>query len=502
MALAEQKRKVLVVDDERYVRESLQLVLSKRYNVEIAENGSQALELLRSLSGEAGSADEDGGISGAALPQLVLLDIMMPGVDGIEILKQLRSEYPVLPVVMLTASNAVKNAVQAMKIGAVDYLSKPFDAEELVTLLDQTIDQSAKARENVRFLLQQGSRKSQLSALPGDFGLLVGKHPLMNELYRKIQHVAQRDTTVLITGESGTGKELIAREIHNQSSRAQASFVAINCAAIPETLIESELFGHEKGAFTHAMDRRVGYFELADRGTLFLDEIGELSNAVQVKIMRVLQEQEFYRVGRSKPIHVDVRVIAATNRSLERAIEEGRFRQDLYYRINVVRLEMPPLRDRREDIPSLVGFFVRKLSPLYGNRLPEVTEEAIRVLSGYSWPGNVRELENVVESVLALSTSLELGAGDLPGRLCVTRETGAVSEEVLDGRIQFEEAERAFEKDLILKALQKTNYVQTRAAELLGISRRILKYKMDKLGISERTGAQTLAASKTVPEKS
>jgi transcriptional regulator with PAS, ATPase and Fis domain len=294
-----------------------------------------------------------------------------------------------------------------------------------------------------------------------------------------------RDATVLITGESGTGKELIARRIHELSPRRSGPFIPINCAAIPETLIESELFGHERGAFTSAVERRVGHFELADGGTLFLDEIGELSLPVQVKMLRFLQEQEFYRVGRSKPIKVNVRIIAATNRNLEELIKEKGFRQDLYYRINVVSLNLPPLRDRFEDIEPLVEHFVTKFKPAYGGRQLGFEPVALKTMVEYDWPGNVRELENVIESLMALCPNEVVTDNDLPRKLKAAHQRESFKPMAEDTGMSFEDAERRFETEMIVKALKKTNYVQTRAAELLGISRRILKYKMDKLGISD-----------------
>lgn len=477
MLTSEKRKKVLIVDDESTVRESLRLILGRSYQVEVAESGNQALELL----GKVQSAVEGG-------PDLILLDVMMPGMDGIGTLKEIRSQYPRVPVIMLTASTAVQTAVQAMKFGAVDYLNKPYDVDQLLSLVQDTIEQVDVARPAGRGMSrgeeEEAAGSFAESQVEGDFGAIVGEHPLICEIYKKIEQVAVRDTTILITGESGSGKELVAREIHARSNRAQGPFVALNCAAIPETLIESELFGHEKGAFTHAVERRLGHFELADKGTLFLDEIGELSPAVQVKILRFLQEQEFYRIGRSKPVKVDVRIVAATNRSLETAIREGRFRQDLYYRINVVNLELPPLRERREDIPALVQYFLKRLSAYYGAKDVTLSKEAVELLRQYSWPGNVRELENVIESILALSTGSEIGVSDLPSRL---KTVGAMerSSPEGDGSLPFEEAERAFETDIILKALRRANYVQTKAAEILGISRRILKYKMDKLGIAD-----------------
>ncbi len=478
----ETRRKVLIVDDEANVRESLQVLLSRAYDVSAADGAEQALSVLEELA----KGGKEGAAEGQTLPDLVLLDVVMPGIDGLGLLEQLNGSYPGLPVIMLTASKGVRTAVQAMKFGAIDYLNKPFDVDELLSLVEETLARGASGRTAPTKVTTYSLTRPGLPEVEGDFGSLVGTHPAIADIYHRIEQLALRDTTVLITGESGTGKELIAREIHRRSNRKDGPFVAINCASIPETLIESEIFGHEKGAFTHASEKRTGYFELADGGTLFLDEIGELSLAVQVKILRFLQEQEFYRVGRSKPVKVDVRVLTATNRSLEGAILEGRFRQDLFYRINVVNIDMPPLRARTSDIPLLANFFIKRLSPLYGNRMPQLTGEALELISSYSWPGNVRELENVIESVLALSSGEMIDVTDLPTRL---RQKAAGStnlkDEVLEGNIPFEEAERSFETEIIIRALKKTDYVQTRAAELLGISRRILKYKMDKLGIPD-----------------
>jgi two-component system, NtrC family, response regulator AtoC len=454
------QKKVLVVDDEASIRDSLRLLLKTNFSVSVAEDGETALEMFDELA-----------------PDLVLLDVIMPKLDGLETLKRLRSRNPQVPVIMLTATTTVKTAVQAMKAGAVDYLNKPFEIEELTSLIVDTLDRS-------EFKPVQRTRLA-LVAPEADCGVMVGKSATMLSLFAQLKQVAERNTTVLITGESGTGKELVARRIHDLSARKNGPFTAINCAAIPETLIESELFGHEKGAFTHAVDRRLGHFELADGGTLFLDEIGELSLPVQVKMLRFLQEQEFYRIGRAKPIKVDVRIIAATNKNLEDLIAEKRFRQDLFYRINVINLAIPPLRDRFEDIPYLTESFVRKFAPVYGNKTITFTPDALEVLVQYDWPGNVRELENVVESLMALLPGETVTEAELPRKLKVHPKAEALKFGSAEGEIKFDDAEKMFETEMIIKALKKTNYVQTRAAELLGISRRILKYKMDKLGIGD-----------------
>ncbi|MEZ4753448.1 MAG: sigma-54 dependent transcriptional regulator [Bdellovibrionota bacterium] len=459
------RKSILIVDDEESIRSSLSLLLKEDYDVHLAEDGDQALESLGKLK-----------------PDVVLMDVMMPKKDGIDTLKELREANNQVPVIMLTGANTVKTAVQAMKWGAVDYINKPFEFEHLSKLLSDTI-----ALHEVESAEEFKSAREDLVAPEADFGSMVGRSASMKNLFEQVAQVAPCDTTVLITGESGTGKELIAKSIHDLSNRKAKPFVAINCAAIPESLIESELFGHEKGAFTHAVEKRIGYFELANEGTLFLDEIGELSLPVQVKMLRFLQEQEFYPVGRSKPVRVNVRIIAATNKNLEELIKQKLFRQDLYYRINVVNLGVPPLRNRYEDIASLASYFLKKFKPLYGGRDVTFSDEAVQRLVEYEWPGNVRELENVIESLMALSASDLINEEDLP-RKCTNNvaQVHTLKTQVIEGELNFEEAEKKFEMDIILTALKKTNFVQTRAADMLGISRRILKYKMDKLGISEK----------------
>ncbi len=481
MVMSESRKRVLIVDDEAGIRDSLKLLLKNSFDVHTAEDGAQALTLVDEIH-----------------PDLILLDVMMPNLDGVATLKQLKERSTDIPVIMLTATNTVRTAVQAMKFGAVDYLSKPFEVEELTNLIVNTLAIQESAGAAAPTVIGTGRRG--LVSPPADFGSMVGKSPTMTELFQKVAQVAERDTTVLITGESGTGKELIARRIHELSPRKDGPFIAINCAAIPETLIESELFGHERGAFTHAIERRIGHCELADGGTLFLDEIGELSLPVQVKMLRFLQEQEFYRVGRSKPIKVNVRIIAATNKNLEELIKQKAFRQDLYYRINVIGITLPPLRDRYEDIPALVGYFSEKFAPLYAGKKITVSAEAMAVLIQYDWPGNVRELENVVESLTALCSETEISEQDLPRKLKQKAQMDLLRPHA-ETALNFEEAERVFETEMILKALKKTGYVQTRAAELLGISRRILKYKMDKLGISDAPASSSVAPASETEQK-
>lgn len=457
------RKRVLVVDDEKSIRDSLKLILQQHFDVSTAENGQAALSEIKEY-----------------VPDIVLLDVSMPLKDGLHTLKEIRETCQGVPVIMLTGDQTVPTAVEAMKLGALDYLNKPFDVTRLTSLIVDVLGEG----EVVTIVADDGPAIEPEDPA-ADFGPMVGKSPLMRNVFKKVDLVAKRETTVLITGESGTGKELIARQIHERSQRADKAFIPINCAAIPETLIESELFGHEKGSFTSAVEQRVGYFELADGGTIFLDEIGELNPSVQVKMLRFLQEQEFYRVGRSKPIKVNVRVVAATNKNLEDLIKTGAFRQDLYYRINVVNIELPPLRDRMGDLSELLTHFIDKYCPVYGGRRLEISDEAMEVLSNYDWPGNVRELENVVESLMALAPNDLIKACDLPPRITSADNGESFSLEVFHGSLNFQDAERTFETEFILRALKKTNFVQTRAADLLGISRRILKYKMDKLGITD-----------------
>lgn len=456
--MQEQRRKILIVDDEPSIRNSLTLILESQFDVSTAVDGEEAL-----------------GVAEREQPDLILLDMTIPKMDGLEVMKRLKERAAGVPVVMLTAASTVRTAVHAMKSGADEFIDKPFDIAEL---------------QRVIHSLLQSREERMTPAVPppaGDFGGMVGTSAAMKSVFQMVEQVAGRETTVLITGESGTGKELIAKELHLRSSRRNGAFVALNCAAFPESLIESELFGHEKGAFTHAVERRLGQFEVADGGTLFLDEIGELSLSVQVKLLRFLQEQEFYRVGRSKPIRVNVRVITATNKNLEEMVKAKTFRQDLFYRINVINIPLPPLRERGGDIMELANFFVREMKSRYNARGIVFSEAVQKRFEEYPWPGNVRELENVVESLLALCPTDVVELENLPVRLRDRAVTEAcTSGPQVNTGLAYEEAERLFETEIILRALKKANFVQTRAAQLLGISRRMLKYKMDKLSISEK----------------
>jgi len=448
-------RKILIVDDELSVRDSLRMIFKKDYKVILAGSASEAGEKIQSEE-----------------PDLIFLDIIMPEKDGMELLKEIRQSHPMTPVVMVTATKTVKTAVEAMKLGAQDYITKPFDVEELRLIAKKALESRDLKIENLRLKEEVEERYH--------FDNIIGKSKEMREIYSTIKQIAERNSTVLIHGESGTGKELVARAIHYNSLRKDKPFVAVNCAAIPETLIESELFGHEKGAFTDAQSRRIGHFELAHQGTLFLDEVSELSLPTQAKILRALQEREFIRVGGTKTVSVDVRLISATNRNLEEMMTKGTFRSDLYYRINVVPLTIPPLRKRKEDILLLAQHFLDKHA---GPGKKKISPDSMDILVAYDWPGNVRELENVIERIVVLSNVNVIAPQELPANLKTDSRVGMIKQEILGGRISFEEAERDFEKDIILEALKKSNYIQTKAAELLGISRRILKYKMDKYGI-------------------
>ena len=453
-------KSILIVDDELATRESLRMILKRKYDLMLAASGEEALSALETKQ-----------------PDLILLDIIMPGMDGMETLKKIKEKDRKQQVVMITATKTVKTAVDAMKLGAFDYLTKPFDVNEITQVVEEAVK-------------NEGDRRFKIIC---DKANIIGKSTAMQKIYELIRQVADRKSTVLISGESGTGKELVARAIHFNGPRRDKPFVALNCAAIPETLIESELFGHEKGAFTNAYERRIGHFELSQQGTLFLDEITELSQYTQAKILRFLQEKEFTRVGGTKPITVDTRLVAATNQNLEEALKDKQIREDFYYRINVVPIVLPPLRNRREDIPLLIDYFLKKIVAEEGHQPISVSDDAMNIFEKYDWPGNVREMENLVERLVALAEGNVITAEDVPGHIrqnnipkpaAAQNDDGSYHESVMNGKLSLEEAESEFNREIILNALEKSAYVQSRAAKMLGITRRILKYKMDKLGIS------------------
>jgi len=457
-----QMKGVLIVDDEIGTRESLRMLLKNAYEVFLAKNAEEAFLQIKEHS-----------------PDIVLLDIILPDLDGLKVLEKIKQKEPDVIVIMITATRTVKTAVEAMKLGAYDYVTKPFDTEELSLIIRRALTTQALEKE-VRYLREEIDKSC-------GFGNIVGKSKVMEDVFKIVRQIADSKSTVLIMGESGTGKELISRAIHYNSNRRNYPFVTINCAAIPETLIESELFGHEKGAFTNAIEKKLGRFEVAHEGTLFLDEIGELSLATQAKILRFLEEKEFNRVGGSKTIKVDVRLITATNKELTQLLKKGSFREDLYYRINVVPIVIPPLRERKEDIPLLIDHFIKKFDEENNKNVKGVSKEALELMMNYEWPGNVRELENLIERVIALTPNDHIQPNELPLSLINISKINGLKEYILDGKVPFLKAEEEFERGIILDALKRTNYVQSHAAEMLGISRRILKYKMDKLGINRDT---------------
>jgi len=450
--------KILIVDDEEVLTLGYSKCLIKvGYEVKTASSGEEAIKLLK---------DE--------MFDLVLLDIRLPHMSGMEVLSKALEIDPDLIVIMITAHGSVQSAVDAMRMGAFDYLLKGFDHEELRTVVKKALDMYRLKREVSQ--LQENERKNYPDIA------IFGNSPKIKYIKDLIKVVARTPkTSVLIEGESGTGKEMIAKAIHFASPRKDRSFLAVNCAALAENLLESELFGHEKGAFTGADRLRKGRFEMANHGTLFIDEIGEIPLATQVKLLRVLQEQTFERVGGSEPITVDVRIVAATNRNLEDLIEEGRFREDLYYRLNVVRINIPPLRKRKSDIPLLVDYFLKKYSTENNKKMTGISKEAMDQLMKYDYPGNVRELENIIEQSVVLGRGDMISVRDLPmtvkGMRSESKKVDPFGEGIFIERVE------AFEKELIDQALEQAQGVQTRAAKILGITERHLRYKLNKYGM-------------------
>ena len=451
------KKRILVVDDEiNYLTVMETLLGEAGYEVLTAPSAIEAVKI-------AGASDLD----------LVLTDMKMPKMSGIELLEKLQQLYPGLPVIIMTAFGTVEKAVSAMKKGAFDYILKPFKNEEILVTI-------AKALEHRRLILANRRLNQELDKKYG-FPNIVGTSRVMEDILALVKRVAQSRATVLVTGESGTGKELIARAIHQCSNRAAKSFISVNCAALTETLLESELFGHERGAFTHAVAMRKGRFELADGGTLFMDEVAEMSQGLQVKLLRVLQEMEFERVGGVRTIKVDVRVVAASNRDLKEEVEAGRFREDLFYRLNVVHLHLPPLRQRQEDIPLLAAHFIKKYVQENLRDKTRITPEALKVLIQYAWPGNVRELENVMERAVILCSHNVISPQDLPAELApAPAESRLDVDRFIPLNTPLPEALDAIEEQMIRRALEKSGQVQVRAAELLGITKSLLQYKLKK----------------------
>lgn len=451
------KAHILVVDDEQSMREFLSIMLEREgYLVESAADGEQARQLL-----EKNSYD------------LILSDIRMPNLNGLELLRHVKQSGTDTIIIMMTAFSTTEQAVEAMKQGAYDYLTKPFKNDEIRLVIRNALQHRSLCRENRRLRQVLDQRFS--------FDRLIGKSAAMQELFRLIEKVATTSASILITGESGTGKELVARSIHHNSLCPEAPFVAVNCGAIPENLLESELFGHTKGAFTGAVVDKKGLFEVAQGGTLFLDEIGELPQPMQVKLLRALQEKQIRRVGATSDQSVNVRIVAATNTLLEQAVASGLFRSDLYYRLNVIHLHIPPLRERKEDLPLLVQSFCANLAP---HREVQVSAGLMRRFLDYDWPGNVRELENVVERCLILEESAVLTESTLPPQFNNGLPCGAVAVcQIPEEGLALESYLAEVEKKILLQALERCNGVRKHAAKLLKLSFRSLRYRLDKLGL-------------------
>jgi DNA-binding NtrC family response regulator len=447
---------VLVVDDEEAVRESLELLLEDRYFVLSSPQGEDALAV---LEGE----DVD----------LVILDVTMPGMGGMETLKRIRALPHPPEVIMLSATDSARLGILAVKDGAYDYITKPFDADALRDTLE-------RALEKRRLSLEVSFLRGEVEKFSG-FGNMVGKDPVMREIFRMVEKVSRTDSSVLITGESGTGKELVARAIHSRGIRSRGPFVPVNCAAIPQELLESEFFGHERGSFTGAHARRLGKLELAHGGILFLDEISSLRVELQAKLLRVLQDREFSRVGGVRLIRVDVQFIAATNRDLRRMVAEGAFREDLFYRLNVVPIGLPPLRERRMDIPPLAEHLLRMLGARLNRPVPAITREALDILKSYGWPGNVRELENLLERIMVLSREgCPIEIEDLPLEIAIP----PLSSPSLSSEGGLMEMRGHFERNCIILALKKAGGNQSLAARRLHIHRNTLLKKMSEMGIT------------------
>lgn len=452
---------VLVIDDETNIRKTLEGVLSDDgYDVILAGDGAQGLEVFS-----------------RSFVDAVLLDVWMPGMDGIETLKKIREAYPIVPVIMISGHGTIDTAVKAVKMGAFDFIEKPISLTKLLITLSRAIEQGHLLRENVE-LKERVEKKYRL----------VGDSEAMGRVRAEIIAAGPTNASVLISGENGSGKEIVAREIHRHSKRAARPFVAVNCAAIPDELIESELFGHEKGAFTGATVRRRGRFELGDGGTLFLDEVGDMSPRTQAKILRVLEEKQFERIGGGEKIRADVRIIAATNRNLPKEVEAGRFRDDLYFRLNVFPIVVPPLRDRREDIPSITEHFVAEICAEHGKERKKVPRAAMERLMAHTWPGNVRELRNVVERLVILSTGPSIGE-DIVQRVLSAESVRAEPRHApVFEQEDFREAVLAFEKEFLTRKLRQNEFNVSRTAERLGLDRTSIHRKMKQLGITAEGG--------------
>jgi two-component system, NtrC family, response regulator PilR len=458
--------RVLVVDDEPGIREFLEIMLAQDgYEVNVASSGEEGLKVYRSRE-----------------PDLVLTDVKMPGMNGLDLIREIRRLDSTVPIIAITAYASADDALRAVREGAYDYISKPFQIEDLRNIIRNALEARRLRREN---LVLKHSEEERYR-----FCDIIGRSSQMTEIFEFIGRVAPSKASVLVVGESGTGKELVAKAIHRMSPRAGKPFVTVNCTAMPENLLESELFGHAKGAFTGAVSNKQGLVETAHTGTLFLDEIGELPLSIQAKLLRFLQEREFRRVGANEDRRVDVRVIAATNKTLETEIEQGAFREDLFYRLNVIRIKLPPLRDRDEDVPLLVEHFTRRFARDQRKSIDKVSSLAMRVLCNYSYPGNVRELENIVERCVTLEQCDHLTAEHLPTRLVGTAGTPGLPSDldIPPEGIDLNRTMENLERKLMTRALEMTGGNRSRAARLLGISFRSLRYRLLKLGMDQDDG--------------
>ncbi|AOY74807.1 sigma-54-dependent transcriptional regulator [Clostridium formicaceticum] len=449
-------KKILVVDDEKNMRWAIKKALQKEaYKICEAANGLEAIEKFQE-----------------EIPDLILMDLKMPKMEGMEALTKIKEMRETTPVIMITAHGTMESAVEAMKLGALDYISKPFDIEELKITIAKAL-KVGELQEEVSYLREELEKNTGKT--------IIGNSAEIQEILKIVDKVANTNATVLILGESGTGKEVIANAIHYSSNRNKKPYVKVNCGAIPENLIESELFGYEKGAFTGAVARKIGKFEKADGGTVFLDEIGELDLSMQVKLLRVLQEREFERIGGNERIRIDVRVIAATNRDLYKMVEEESFREDLYYRLNVIPIKIPPLRERKEDIPLLTNYFLERYSQEVGRKNIAISEEAQQKLLNYHWRGNIRELENVIERMVLLGQGNLITVEDLPYEILQEKKSAETYQLPKEGICM-----EALEKDLIIQALERAEHNQTKAAQLLKMTRHTLLYRMEKHGIKKK----------------
>lgn len=460
-----QEARILVVDDEANLLDFMSLLLTEEgYDVTSALSLSKAREALSEHTFD-----------------LVLCDIMMPEGSGLDLLREIRESEASASVIMITAYTSTDTAIQAMKLGAYDYVSKPFDVEELKVLITKALEKAELVDENIYL---RKALEEQYT-----FSNIIGKSSRMQQVFSLIERVSKTASTVLIQGESGTGKELIARAIHFSSDRSKGRFLSVNCGAMPENLLESELFGHERGSFTGAVKTKIGLFQEADGGTLFLDEISETTPGMQVKLLRVLQEKEIRKVGSTVEEKIDARIIAATNKDLLARIDEDRFREDLYYRINVIPIHLPPLRERQVDIPLLVDFFIDKHAEQMGIEPKRVSSQAMEQLEAYRWPGNVRELENLIERAMALSLYDKIEASDLPTQV----RTGSARSSAIDSLpkvgLDLEGHLDEIRRELMIQALERTNWVQTQAADLVGMSFRSFRYYAKKAGLTARAAS-------------